>query len=154
MGQIAVAGEVGGLRDTIAKADERVLVLEKSSPLWWLFAAVSVVLYLAVLFPGMVNRRQMIWVSCGPVAGFLATVAFSANYEWSLNELLPVYCGGILGIALGVVGHWKAMRAFMTWRAENPGKPDDEGPGVPWVLQMAFTLPIFLGGALWYMNAY
>ncbi|WLQ37121.1 hypothetical protein P8A18_28425 [Streptomyces castrisilvae] len=130
------------------------LVLEKSSPLWWLFAAVGVALYLAVMFAGMVNRRQMIWVSCGPVAGFLATVAYSANYDQPLNELLPVYCGGILGIALGAVGHGKAMRDFMAWRAENPGKPDDEGPGVPWILQMAFTLPIFLGGAIWYMNAY
>ncbi|MET9570818.1 hypothetical protein ABZY34_17080 [Streptomyces virginiae] len=52
---------------------------EKSSPLWWLFAAISVVLYLAVMFPGMVNRRQKIWVSCGPVAGFLAIMAFSVN---------------------------------------------------------------------------
>ncbi|MCG7526262.1 hypothetical protein MHW47_17650 [Streptomyces sp. OfavH-34-F] len=129
-------------------------MLEKSSPLWWLFAAVSVYLYLAAMFPGMINRRQMAWVSCGPVVGFLAIVAYSANYDWPLNELLPVYCGVILGIALGVVGHSKAMRTFMTWRAENPGKPDDEGPGVPWMLQIAFTLPVFLGGALWYVNAY
>ncbi|MFE9463283.1 hypothetical protein ACFYNW_06350 [Streptomyces virginiae] len=59
--------------------EERFLVPEKSSPLWWLFAAISVVLYLAVMFPGMVNRRQKIWVSCGPVAGFLAIMAFSVN---------------------------------------------------------------------------
>lgn len=94
----------------IAKADERVPVLEKSPPLWWLFAAISVALYLAVMFPGMVNRRQMKWVSCGPVAGFLATVTFSARYDWSLNELLPLYCGGILGIALG--GAFWYMNAY------------------------------------------
>ncbi|MEJ8641474.1 hypothetical protein WKI68_08205 [Streptomyces sp. MS1.HAVA.3] len=75
------------------------------------------------------------------MAAFLAITAFSATYDSSLNEMLPVYCGIILGLALGLVGHWKALRAFMTWRAENPGKPDDEGPGVPWMLQMAFTLP-------------
>ncbi|WP_326586885.1 hypothetical protein [Streptomyces sp. NBC_01294] len=125
---------------------------EKSSPLWWLFAAISVAVYLAAMFPGTVNRRQRIWVSCGPVAGFLALTAFSATYDSSLNEMLPVYCGIMLGLALGVVGHGKALRAFMTWRAENPGKPDDEGPGIPWMLQIAFTLPICLGGAIWYMN--
>jgi hypothetical protein len=127
---------------------------EKSSPLWWLFAAISVALYLLAMFPGMVNRKQKIWVSCGPVAGFLALAAFSANYEWSLTELLPAYCGLMLAFAAGVLGHTKAMRTFMIWREENPGKPDDEGPGVPWILQMAFTLPVFLGGAIWYMNNY
>ncbi|AWK09505.1 hypothetical protein [Streptomyces spongiicola] len=127
---------------------------EKSSPLWWLFAAISIGVYLAAMFPGMINSRQKIWVSCGPVAGFLAIMAFSANYDWSLNEMLPAYCGMLLGFALGVVGQWKAMREFMAWREANPGKPDDEGPGVPWMLQIAFTLPIFLGGAIWYMNNY
>ncbi|WP_028815346.1 hypothetical protein [Streptomyces flavidovirens] len=129
-------------------------MLEKTSPLWWLFAAISVALYLLAMYPGMVNRRQKIWVSCGPVAGFLAITAYSANYDWPLNELLPAYCGLILAVALGVVGHWKSMRAFMIWREENPGKPDNEGPGVPWMLQMAFTLPAFLGAAIWYMNNY
>ncbi|MFE2165408.1 hypothetical protein ACFXB3_10070 [Streptomyces sp. NPDC059447] len=129
-------------------------MLEKSSPLWWLFATISVVSYLAAMFPGVVNRRQKTWVSCGPVATFLAFMAFSAIYDWPLNEVLPVYCGIILGITLGVVGHWKSMRVFMTWRAENPGKPDDEGPGVPWALQTAVTLPIFLGGSIWYMNTF
>jgi hypothetical protein len=138
----------------VARVVERVLMPEKSSPLWWLFATISVALYLAAMFPGMMDWRQKIWVSCGPVAGFLAIMALSANHDWSLNEMLPAYCGVILGIALGVVGHWKAMRDFMTWRAENPGKPDDEGPGIPWMLQIAFTLPIFLGGAIWYMNTY
>ncbi|MEU6708993.1 hypothetical protein [Streptomyces wuyuanensis] len=125
---------------------------DKSSPLWWLFAAMSVVLYLLAIFPGMVNRSQKIWVSCGPVAGFLALAAFSANYGWPLAELLPAYCGLMLAFAAGFVGHTKALRTFMIWREENPGKPDDEGPGVPWILQMAFTLPVFLGGAIWYMN--
>ncbi|WP_405786613.1 hypothetical protein OG753_40060 [Streptomyces sp. NBC_00029] len=151
---MAVAGEVGNLRATVARVDERVLMPDKSSPLWWLFATISVVVYLAALLPGMVNWRQKLWVSCGPVAGFVVLTASSVKQEWSLSEVLPVYCGITLGIALGVVGHWKAMRSFMTWRAENPAKPDDEGPDVPWVLQMAFTLPIFFGGTIWYMNTY
>ncbi|WP_405614982.1 hypothetical protein OG292_18340 [Streptomyces sp. NBC_01511] len=127
---------------------------EKSSPLWWLFAAISVAVYLAAMFPGMVNRRQKIWVSCGPVAGFLSLLAYSATYDSPPTEILPAYCGIILGIGLAAVGHSKAMRDFMTWRAENPGKPDEEGPGVPWMLQMALTLPVFLGGAVWYMSTY
>lgn len=142
------------MKPTVAKVAERVVVPENSSPLWWLFAAISVAVYLAAMFPGMVNGRQKLWVSCGPVATFLTVLAFSATYDSSLNELLPAYCGVILGIALGVVGHSKAMRAFMTWRAENPGKPDDEGPGVAWMLQLAFTLPALLGGAIWYLRNY
>lgn len=129
-------------------------MLEKSSSLWWLFAAVSVAIYLSIMFPGMVNRQQKIWVSCGPAAGFLALAAFSANYDWPIVEILPAYCGMILGIGLGALGHSKGIREFMIWRKENPGKPDEDGPGGAWILQMAFTLPVFLGGAIWYMNTY
>ncbi|MFD7866444.1 hypothetical protein [Streptomyces sp. NPDC059783] len=138
----------------ISTADGGGSVPERSSPLWWLWAAISAVLFFAAMFPGMVNRRQMIWVSCGPVAGFLAIAAYSAKYDQPLHDLLPVYCGTVLGIALGAVGHGKAMRVFMAWRAENPGKPDDEGPDAPWMLQMALTLPVCLGGVIWYMNTY
>ncbi|MFE7337939.1 hypothetical protein [Streptomyces griseus] len=130
-------------------------MLEKSSSLWWLFAAISVAVYLWAMFPGMVNQRQKVWVSCGPVAGFIAVVVFSANYDWPLVEMLPAYCGFILGIGLGALGHGKTMREFMVWKEKNPGKPDDENPaGTPWILQMALTLPVFLGGAIWYMNTH
>ncbi|WP_432122287.1 hypothetical protein [Streptomyces sp. S1] len=128
--------------------------MDRTSPWWWLFAAIGVAVYLAVMFPGMTNGRQRIWVSCGPALCFVAAATYSTTYDTPLTGLLPLYCGAFLGIALGAVGHRKAMRAFMTWRAENPGKPDDEGPDVPWMLQMAFTLPVFLGGAIWYVNAY
>ncbi|KOX30508.1 MULTISPECIES: hypothetical protein [unclassified Streptomyces] len=128
--------------------------MDRTSPLWWLFAAISVAVYLALMFPGMTSGRQRIWISCGPVLGFAGAASYSATYDTPLTGTLPVYCAVYLGIALGVAGHQKAMRAFMAWRSENPGKPDDEGPGVPWMLQIAFTVPVLLGGALWYVSAY
>ncbi|MGI5196201.1 hypothetical protein ACQEVY_21525 [Streptomyces sp. CA-288835] len=127
---------------------------DTSSPLWWLFAALSAALFLALYFPAMVNGRQKAFMACGPVVGLLVALAYSSVYDWSPAELLPVYCGICLALALGLVGHQKAMRTFMTWRQENPGKPDDEGPDGPWVLQMAFTIPVFLGAAFWYIGNY
>ncbi|MBQ0997375.1 hypothetical protein [Streptomyces sp. RK62] len=50
------------------------------------------------------------------------------------------------------MGHWKALRTFMTWRAENPGKPDEEGPGTPWILQLTLTLPVFFSAAILYVR--
>lgn len=126
-------------------------MLDKSSPAWWLLAAVSVAGYLAIMFPGMVNRQQKIFVSCGPIAGFLALMAYCANYDWPIVEMLPMYTGLFVALMLGVVGHQKALRAYMVDRAENPEKPDD-GTATPWILQMAFTLPVFLGAAFWYVN--
>lgn len=127
---------------------------DKSSPLWWLFAALSAALFLALIFPAMVNGRQKAFVASGPVLGLLVAFAYSAVYDWPFYELLPAYCGLYLAVALGLVGQRKAMRTFMTWKQENPGKPDDEGPGTPWVLQMAFTIPVFLGAAFWYVVNY
>lgn len=128
-------------------------MLENSSPLWWVFAVISASLYIAAMFPGMVNARQKVFVSCGPAATFVAVLAYSTVNHWPLTELLPVYCGINVAIAVGMVGHWKAMRAYMAERAENPSMPED-GTATPWILQMAFTLPIFLGIAFWYIANY
>ncbi|MFD3658726.1 hypothetical protein [Streptomyces sp. NPDC058620] len=127
---------------------------DKTSPLWWLFAAISAAIFLALMFPGMINRRQKAFVACGPVAGFLAAIAGGAVYNLPVHNVLVGYCAALLGLSLGVVGHWKAMRTFQTWKAENPGKPDDEGPGVPWALQIAITFPVFFGAGLWYIFKY
>ncbi|MEV6688453.1 hypothetical protein AB0N28_24410 [Streptomyces sp. NPDC051130] len=126
-------------------------MIEKDSPLWWVFAAASAALYIVAMFPGMANWRQKAFVSCGPVAGFVAVMALSAHYKWPLVEMLPVYCAINLAIALSVVGHMKALRAYMVERAENPDKPED-GTATPWILQLAFTLPAFLGAAYWYVG--
>ncbi|MFF4583552.1 hypothetical protein ACFY15_35075 [Streptomyces sp. NPDC001373] len=126
-------------------------MLEKTSPLWWVFAAAGVALYFATLFPGMANRGQKIFVSCGPVAGFIAIMTFTFNYKWPITELLPVYCAINLAIATGFLGHGKALRAYMADRAENPDLPED-GTATPWALQIAFTLPVFLGAAFWYVG--
>ncbi|MEU8764340.1 hypothetical protein [Streptomyces sp. NPDC048659] len=107
--------------------------------------------YLLVMFPGMVNLRQRLFVSCGPVVGFLALLAYCANYGLPMVEMLPVYVALYVALALGVVGHWKALREYMIERAENPGKPYD-GTAVPWILQMAFSVPVFLGVAFWYTS--
>ncbi|MBV7700203.1 hypothetical protein [Streptomyces sp. TRM70350] len=127
-------------------------MLDKASPLWWLFAALSAALFIALMLPGMVNRRQKVFVSCGPAVNFLALVGFSLASKESLNEWLPVYCAVLVGGALCAVGHWKAMRTFMTWKAENPGKPESEGPGTPWILQLAFTLPLLMIPAFLYVT--
>ncbi|MFF7379089.1 hypothetical protein ACIP4Q_28805 [Streptomyces massasporeus] len=50
------------------------------------------------------------------------------------------------------MGRWNALRTFMTWRAENPGKPDAEGPGTPRILQLALTLPACLIPAILYIR--
>ncbi|MFI5867805.1 hypothetical protein [Streptomyces sp. NPDC051546] len=126
-------------------------MLDKSSPLWWLFAAASVAAYLAMMFPGMVNRRQKAFVSCGPIAAFLGALAYCANYDWPVVEMLPLYTALFVALALGMVGHQKAMHAYMADRAENPEKPDD-GTATPWILQMAFTLPVALAAAFWYTS--
>ncbi|MEV7994459.1 hypothetical protein AB0O67_21785 [Streptomyces sp. NPDC086077] len=126
-------------------------MLDKTSPLWWLFAALSAALFIALMLPGMVNRQQKIFVSCGPAATFLILVGLSRPYGESLVEWLPVYCAALVGGGLCAVGHWKAMRTFMTWKAENPGKPDSEGPDAPWALQLAITFPLLLIPAFLYV---
>ncbi|GHH06692.1 hypothetical protein [Streptomyces lanatus] len=124
---------------------------DKTSPLWWLFAALSAAAFIAAMVPGMVNRRQKIFVSSGPAFTFLVLLGFAGVYDKSVTEWLPVYSAVLIACALCVVGHWKAMRTFMTWRAENPGKPDNEGPDTPWVLQFIVTLPVCLIPAILYV---
>ncbi|MEU2495732.1 hypothetical protein [Streptomyces sp. NPDC007883] len=126
-------------------------MLDKTSPLWWVFAAASVALYLSAMFPGMVNARQKAFVSCGPLATFVAAAAYSYVNKWPITELLPLYCAINLALAAGIIGHWKALHAYMAERAEDPTKGDD-GTATPWILQMAFTLPVFMGAAFWYMG--
>ncbi|QES21712.1 hypothetical protein DEJ46_23555 [Streptomyces venezuelae] len=126
-------------------------MMDRASPLWWVFAAGTAALQLAVMFPGMVTRGQKIFVSCGPVATFLALMAFSAVNGWPLTRMLPCYCAINLGIITGMLGHRKALRSYMADRAENPSLPED-GTATPWALQMALTLPVFLGLAFWYMR--
>ncbi|WP_228980236.1 hypothetical protein [Streptomyces sp. DH12] len=128
-------------------------MLDTTSPLWWLLAAFSVVPYLAAMLPGMITTRQKIFVSCGPAVVFAGALAYATVNQRPLTEMLPVYCGINLAIATGMIGHRKAMRAYMAERADNPDLPED-GTATPWILQMAFTLPVFLGAAFWYMGAY
>ena len=120
------------------------------SYLWWLFAVVSVAAFVAAMLPGMVSRRQKIFISLAPVVPFLVLLGFAALYEKSVTKWLPVYGAVLLAGALSVVGHWKALRTFMTWRSENPGKPDEEGPGTPSILQLTLTLPVFFSAAILY----
>ncbi|MFE6788128.1 hypothetical protein ACFVFF_38400 [Streptomyces sp. NPDC057680] len=126
-------------------------MIDTTSPVWWVLAAGTAALYLAVMFRGMVTRGQKIFVSCGPVAGFLALAAMSAHYGWPLAEMLPYYCAVNMGVVTGMLGHRKALHSYMADRAENPNLPED-GTATPWILQMAFTLPVFLGLAFWYMR--
>ncbi|MFE1459463.1 hypothetical protein ACFW6M_00005 [Streptomyces nigra] len=114
---------------------------DNTSPLWWLFAVLSALIFLALWYPGMINNRQRAVISCPPLLCFVVLIGLSRANDESVVEWLPVYCAMILGFALAAVGHWKALRTFMAWRAENPEKPDSEGPDTPWVLQLAVTLP-------------
>ena len=125
---------------------------DKTSPLWWLFAVLSAAAFIAGMLPGMVNRRQKIFVSMGPAFTFLVLLGLAAVNDESVTEWLPVYSAVLIACALCVVGHWKALRTFMTWRAGNPGRPDSEGPGTPWILQLALTLPVCLVGAITYVR--
>ncbi|MFJ4467695.1 hypothetical protein ACIP2X_09515 [Streptomyces sp. NPDC089424] len=93
-------------------------MLDKTSPLWWLFAALSAALFIALMLPGMVNRSQKIFVSCGPVVTFLPMVGLTRRYGESVTEWLAVYCAILVGSALCAVGHWKAapaLHGFSRW---------------------------------------
>ncbi|RST07333.1 hypothetical protein EF910_06520 [Streptomyces sp. WAC07149] len=107
--------------------------------------------FLWTMIPCMANRRQRLFVAGGPVAAFAALLAYCAKANWPLGEMLPVYCSLYVAVSLGMVGHRKALRAYMLDRAKDPTRPED-GTATPWILQMAFTLPVFLGASLWYVT--
>ncbi|WP_167157780.1 hypothetical protein [Streptomyces sp. MBT27] len=126
---------------------------DKTSPIWWLFAAISVAAYVAIMLPGMITTRQkIIYSSGGPLAGLGALMAYSVAFKWPVNDGLPLYCAVILGIAAGMVGHKKSLRSYMADRLANPGRPQGEVETPPWVLQMVFTVLVLCGAALWYIR--
>lgn len=126
-------------------------MLEKTSPAWWVLSLSSVVVFLWIMIPCMANRRQQVFVACGPVAAFGALLAYCAKDNWQIGEMLPVYCSLYAAVSLGMAGHRKALREYMLDRAKDPTRPED-GTATPWILQMAFTLPVFLGASLWYVT--
>ncbi|MGW2794538.1 hypothetical protein ACWC9H_32060 [Streptomyces sp. NPDC001251] len=128
---------------------------DKNSPIWWLFAAISVAVYVAAMLPGMITTRQKIKYSCGgPLVGLGALAGYSVVFKWPINQGLPLYCAVILGIAAGMVGHKKSLRAYMADRLANPGRPQSDVDTPPWVLQMVFTMLVFCGAALWYIRTF
>ncbi|MGW6788519.1 hypothetical protein [Streptomyces chartreusis] len=104
---------------------------DKSSPLWWLFAALSAAVFIAAMLPGMVNARQKVFVSLAPALPLLVLLGLSTASEESVTDWLPVYGAVLVAGALSVVGRWNAPRTFMTWRAENPGKRTPRAPAPP-----------------------
>ena len=108
--------------------------------------------FIAAMLPGMDNARQKIFVALAPVLPLLVLLGLATPSEESVTDGLPVYGAVLLAGAHSVVGRWNALRTFMTWRAENPGKPDAEGPDTPWILQLALTLPACLIPASLYIR--
>ncbi|MFG3283422.1 hypothetical protein [Streptomyces sp. NPDC048111] len=126
---------------------------DKASPLWWLAAGVSIAVYVATMWPGMITLGQKVTYSFGaPVAGFLGLLGYCWVYKWPVTEGLPLYCAAILGIAAGMLGHQKTLRAYMADRLAHPGRSQEDAATPPWVLQMVFTMLILCGAALWYVQ--
>jgi hypothetical protein len=44
---------------------------DNTSPLWWLFAVLSALIFLALWYSGMINNRQRAVISCPPRKGGL-----------------------------------------------------------------------------------
>jgi hypothetical protein len=119
----------------------------RGSPLWWVFAAISVLIWFSVMLPAMPTRGYKIFVSFGPPLVFVPLLAYSAKYGDPLVELLPVYCALVLSVPTGVLGHRKALREVLA----NPDIPYEEATG-PWTLQAACALALFLGLAVYYVS--
>ncbi|MFE6097732.1 hypothetical protein ACFQ7M_38045 [Streptomyces massasporeus] len=54
---------------------------DKSSPLWWLFAALGAAAFIAAMLPGMVNARQKIVVALAPVPPLLVLLGLATASE-------------------------------------------------------------------------
>lgn len=94
----------------------------RGSPLWWVFAALSVLIWYLVMLRAMPTRNHRIFVSFGP----------------------PVVS---VPVPVGVLGHRKALREVLA----DPEIPYDEATG-PWTLQAGCALAFFLGLAIYYVN--
>ncbi|MEV5985219.1 hypothetical protein AB0L85_09385 [Streptomyces sp. NPDC052051] len=118
----------------------------KDSPLWWLFAVMSVLIWFAVMLPAMPTRKHKAFVSCGPALAVVPLAAYCLKSKEPFTEMLPVYCALIVSVPVGILGHHKALREVLA----DPDIPYDEATG-PWTLQAACALAAFLGLALYYV---
>ncbi|MFD5374289.1 hypothetical protein ACFWJE_07705 [Streptomyces griseoincarnatus] len=119
----------------------------RGSPLWWVFAALSVLIWYLVMLRAMPTRNHRIFVSFGPPVVSVPVLAYSAKYGDPLVEVLPVYCALVLSVPVGVLGHRKALREVLA----DPEIPYDEATG-PWTLQAGCALALFLGLAIYYVS--
>ncbi|MEV8451480.1 hypothetical protein AB0467_07005 [Streptomyces sp. NPDC052095] len=119
----------------------------QNSPLWWLFSAVCVAIWFAVVLPAMPTRNHRIFVSLGPLIIFAAITGYCIEFGEAFTEILPVYCGLVLAVPVGVLGHRKALRDMLS----DPDVPYEEASG-PWTLQAAVALAVFFGLSLFYVS--
>ncbi|MEU3214915.1 hypothetical protein ACF1BP_01565 [Streptomyces sp. NPDC014735] len=119
----------------------------QNSPLWWLFSAVCVAVWFGVMLPAMPTRNHKIFVSLGPPAIFAAVAAYCAESGDAFTEILPVYCGLVLAVPVGILGHRKALRTILS----DPDIPYEEASG-PWTLQASVALAVFFGLSLFYVT--
>ncbi|MFJ6851727.1 hypothetical protein ACIQM3_14520 [Streptomyces sp. NPDC091271] len=117
----------------------------QESPLWWLFAAISAGIWYAVMLPAMPTRTHKIFVSVGPPATFAVIALYCGAYDEKLVAMLPVYCGLVLSVPAGILGHRRALREVLA----DPAVPYGEASG-PWTLQAGVALAAFLGLAVHY----
>ncbi|MFJ7253750.1 hypothetical protein ACIQWV_14490 [Streptomyces sp. NPDC098085] len=119
----------------------------QDSPLWWLFSMAGAAIWFVVMLPAMPTRNHKIFVSIGPLAVFAVIALYCLKSDENLTEMLPVYCGLVISVPVGILGHRKALREMLA----DPEVPYGEATG-PWTLQAAVSLAVFLGLAVYYVS--
>ncbi|MER7960811.1 hypothetical protein [Streptomyces ardesiacus] len=119
----------------------------RNSPWWWLFSAIGIVLWFAVMLPAMPTRKHKALVSLGPVLTLVPLAAYSLKAGEPFTELLPIYCALVVSVPLGVLGHRRALREVLA----DPDVPYGEATG-PWTLQAACSMAVLIGLAVYYVG--
>ncbi|MFE7117363.1 hypothetical protein ACFU99_18315 [Streptomyces sp. NPDC057654] len=123
-----------------------------STPMWWVIAAASVVVFLAFSVTLMPNRRYKIQVSSSPVAGAAFAVLDGLVKRTDVHTLLVMYSSVMLVLPLALLGHRREMREKVQDIAVHGDRRENRMSRVM-VVQLVASLAVAGGLAAWFATA-